>query len=215
MSVDITWDHQVFLSVADLNRDGTEQIIVCDEGHIYVFNSDGTPYAPGWPVAVDDASSAFGAVVVGDIDGDGAPEIVTTQWDLFDMRLLAYHRDGTLARSWTLTGRNGLLPGPLAGIVIGDFNQDGITDIAVSYGTGLGRLVGGVVTILSTGAPFNATASDWTMIYQNPRNTAVFGSWKPFECSGGNCGKPPRKGGGSGGKDPGPGPDPGGPVRHR
>ena len=211
MLVDITWDHQVFLSIADLNRDGTEQIIVCDEGHIYVFNSDGTPYTPGWPVAVDDIWSAFGAVVVGDIDGDGAPEIVTTQWGLYDMRLLAYHRDGTLARSWTLTGRNGLLPTPLAGIVIGDFNQDGITDIAVSYGTGSGRLVGGVVTILSTGAPFNPTASDWTMMYQNPRNTAVFGSWKPFKCWGGECGKAPRKGGGSGGKDPGLGE----PVRHR
>lgn len=179
MPVSITHDHQVFIAVADLNRDGSEEIVVCDEGHIYVLKGDGTSFSKAWPMLVDNSDSAFGPVVLGDIDGDGRPEIVTTHWDLFDVSLRAFRSDGTIARSWKLTGRNGLYPTVNAGITIGDFNQDGITDIAAAYGTGSGFAVSGVVTVLSTGAPFNPAVNDWPMIYQNPRNSAVLEPLQP------------------------------------
>jgi hypothetical protein len=187
---------EVFLAVADLNRSGTEQIVVCDEAHIYVFNNDGASRSGAWPLYSDDSQSSYGSVAIGDIDGDGLPEIVTTHTGPFDMSLRAFRRDGTLARSWKLTGRNGLYPGLGGGVTIGDFDQDGITDIAVAYWTGSGFAVGGVVTVLTTGAPFNPAANDWPMIYQNPRNSPVLERRGQNGCFTRECNPPPRGGGG-------------------
>jgi len=211
LPVGISYDGQVFVAVADLKRNGQEEIIVSDEGHIYVLNSDGTAFTGAWPVPADDAGSIFGAVAVGDIDGDGMPEIVTSHWNMYDLTLRAYRSNGTLARSWKLTGRRSLDPAPLAGVTIGDFNHDGITDIAVSYMTGSATSANGVVTVLSTGAPFRAALNDWPMIYQNPQNSAVFVPAQLPPCTGNECSLPPRQGGGHGDLHP----LPGSPVRHR
>ncbi|MCI0352039.1 MAG: choice-of-anchor D domain-containing protein [Acidobacteriales bacterium] len=55
-----------------------------------------------------------------------------------------------------------------------DFNQDGITDISVSYTvTKPQNQIGAVVTVFSTGTPFNPAANPWPMYLQNPRNTGV------------------------------------------
>jgi hypothetical protein len=137
------------------------------------------------PAECDNAG--YGAVVLGDVDGDGLPEIVTVRNDLvatsdpyfsyaqqLDPKLLAIRRDATIARSWQLTGMRGydiyvgLIP------AIGDFNQDGVTDIAVAYPvTGVGGLLPGVVTIFNTGAPFHPQVNDWPMLLQNGRNTGI------------------------------------------
>jgi hypothetical protein len=59
---------------------------------------------------------------------------------------------------------------------IGDFNQDGITDIAVVSVVGSGvcpTASAGVVTVLSTGAAFNPGLNDWPLVRHDPRNTSV------------------------------------------
>jgi len=81
--------------------------------------------------------------------------------------------DNTILRSWNLMGANGNQPYYSNMLTVGDFNRDGITDIAAVYWTILGggvngQLQEGVATVLTTGAPFNAAANDWPMIYQNP-----------------------------------------------
>ena len=93
-----------------------------------------------------------------------------------DQRLLAIRRDGTISRSWQLNAGNGcwleFFPAP----AIGDFNQDGITDIAVTIGIGgssCSSPTAGVVTVFSTGTPFHPGLNDWPLVRRDPRNTSV------------------------------------------
>ena len=223
---DTSWSH---FAVGDLNRDGTEEIVVSNNGAIYVLEPNGTSYSAAWPL-MGGGFTTFGPVVLADVDGDGFPEIITTQNQIFSSsnpllladvsnaasgathvtidrqlqpdgtitiqthpdasaqayssnpyyqpKLMAMHPDRTVVRSWNLLGANGNQPSYGAVLTIGDFNQDGITDIAASYltisgGTISGYLNEGSVTVLTTGAPFNPAVNDWPMIYQNPRNTAT------------------------------------------
>ena len=178
---------QAYLAVGDLERNGHEQIVLSDQQHLSVFNSDGTPYSNQWPlVAPNRNPGGFGPIVIADIDGDGYPEIVTARIDLggytpagvayYSQQLFAFRRDTSVVRSWQLTNVNDR-PVPFAAIpLIGDFDRDGMVDIALSYDLAAFGVSGDVptfVSVLSTGAPYNPSAYDWPMIYQNPRNTAV------------------------------------------
>jgi subtilisin family serine protease len=164
------------IAVGDFRRDGHEEIVLARDPTIYLFNSDGTLFSGAWPLPPH--FPGYGPAVIGDVDGDGFPEIITTLNDdnsTNGAQVLALHSDGTVAKSWLLPGNNGLgfdsgFPAP----VLGDFNQDGTTDIAVSY-----ALVAnsgsnpGLLTILDTHVPFDSSRTDWPMNFQNPRNNPV------------------------------------------
>ena len=92
--------------------------------------------------------------------------------------LFAFHRDGTVVRSWNLLGMNGEQPFYFPRITVGDFNHEGKTDIAIVngliFGGGAsGYVTQGMVEVLTTGAPFQATANDWPMMNHDPYNSAV------------------------------------------
>ena len=118
---------QAFLAVGDFNRDGREEIVFSHETEIYLFNSDGTRFSAAWPLRT--GITGYGAVVIGDVDGDGFPEIVTTLDDasagFFDAKLLAIRSNGTIAKSWQLTGSHGFDQYAYPAPAMGDFNQDG------------------------------------------------------------------------------------------
>jgi hypothetical protein len=179
------------LAVGDLNHDGHKEIVYSHESFLYVFNADGTNFSSAWPIQSTPASPSFGynGVVIGDVDGDGFPEIVTVlNTESFNsdpyfalggysnQTLLAIRRDGTISKSWQLNAGSGcwfqFYPTP----AIGDFNQDGITDIAVVSSIGGGACSAstpGVVTIISTGAAFNPSLNDWPLVRHDPRGTSV------------------------------------------
>lgn len=164
------------ISVGDFRRDGHEEIVVAREPGIYLFNSDGTLFSSAWPLPPH--FPGYGPAVIGDIDGDGFPEIVTTLNDFSSpdgAKLLAIRSDGTVAKSWLMPGSNGIgfvigSPAP----VLGDFNQDGTIDIALAYMLSANSGDNpGLLTLLDTHAPFNPTQTDWPMNFQNPRNNPV------------------------------------------
>jgi FG-GAP-like repeat len=69
-------------AIGDINGDGRPEIVVGtglfwpNRAHrLYAFECDGTP-APGWPVATDGQVGTSPAI--GDLDGDGVPEVVVT-----------------------------------------------------------------------------------------------------------------------------------------
>ncbi|HLW55271.1 MAG TPA: S8 family serine peptidase [Candidatus Angelobacter sp.] len=209
-----------YLAVGDLDRDGTEEIVVLiDNVGIFAFEPDGTPFA-GLPLI--GSGSNVGPIALGDIDGDGFPEILFTNTRVlqtssssaspapagsaslrtdFTARpegvtvtssvgttsagtlfispvLTAMRRDGTIARTWQLLGAQGNQPASKTRITVGDFNHDGITDLALTYmtvngGGASGQDLQGVAMVLTTGTAFNADANDWPMIFQNPQNTSI------------------------------------------
>ncbi|HWG88029.1 MAG TPA: Ig-like domain repeat protein [Candidatus Acidoferrales bacterium] len=164
------------IAVGDFNRDGHEEIVFSREPGIYLFNSDGTLFPGAWPLPP--VFFGYSPVVVGDVDGDGFPEIVTSINDFSSpngARLLALSSSGTVKKSWLLPGSNGLgLNVDNVAPVLGDFNQDGTTDIAVAYQLAANSGDNpGLVTILDTHAPFNPAQMDWPMNFQNSQNNPV------------------------------------------
>jgi hypothetical protein len=170
------------LVIADLDRDGSPEIIV-RSGAIEVFRGDGSIFPGNWPIT----GNGFGGVAVADIDGDGWPEILVQRAKLsgntgsavryYDPHLFAFRRDGSVLRSWQLLGANGDQPDGTGATVVGDFDQNGKIDIALNYkvisGGGLsGKLVAGVVMVLTLDVPYRPQVGDWPMNFHDARNTA-------------------------------------------
>jgi hypothetical protein len=177
--VDISASHSSFYSysgvaVGDLRRDGHEEIVVSNGSGLYIFNPDGTFFSSAWPVPMTNTTTYLRPLIA-DIDGDGLPEIVIPFNDLNSggLQLRAFHSDGSVLKTWALTGVNNFEPAADAAATIGDFNQDGITDIAVTYQLSAPTVFPGAVTMLDTHSPFVAANNDWPMVLQNPRNNPV------------------------------------------
>jgi subtilisin family serine protease len=168
-----------FLCATDLDRDGQSEILVTDGSNLHVFRKDGTPFPGLWPLLGGDFDD-FGAPVVTDIDSDGFPEIIVTRAALPSWRppgetqskfyhtlaLHVYRRDGTLARRWTLLGFKGDQPNYLGWPIVGDFDNDGQTDVAVKYsiiaGGGLsGWLDQAMAKVIALKTPWRPSVHDW------------------------------------------------------
>ena len=189
-----------FLAVGDLKQDGRDEIVYSHETYLYVLNDDGTMFSNAWPLqTAGNDDFGYGAVVIGDVDGDGLPEIVTTLNTVqstadpfftdgsgyYGEELLALRSDGSISKSRQLTAANGysiyVYPAP----AIGDFNQDGMTDIAVAYEvTGSPVSVPGVVTIVTTGAKFNPALNDWPFVHHDAQDSGVLSAPADFSLSG-------------------------------
>lgn len=163
------------IAVGDFRRDGHEEIVLAREPGIYLFNSDGTLFPGAWPLPP--RFPGYGPAVIGDIDGDGFPEIVTALEDFnaFDgPRLLAIRSDGTVEKSWLIAGSNAMgFAGGGPAPVLQDLNQDGTMDIALAYPLAGISVNPGLMTILDTHAAYDPTKIDWPMAFQNPRNNPV------------------------------------------
>ena len=172
--------------LADIDGDGRPEIITT-RGQLLTATNPLTSKASssasasstqqGPQISFQKTSSADGNLTVQATVVNQASSNTNTNYYLAP-QIVALHPDNTIVRSWNLMGANGNQPDSFNVLTVGDFNHDGIADIAAVYwtvlgGTPNGALQEGVATVLSTGAPFNAAANDWPMIYQNPRNTAV------------------------------------------
>jgi Bacterial Ig-like domain (group 3)/FG-GAP-like repeat len=131
------------VAIADVNSDGILDIVVtnmcldtsCPGVAVLLGNGDGT-FASA--VGYDSGGLETGAVAVGDVNNDGAPDLVLTNncqphtcaggW----LTLLLNNGDGTFGKPTVLSATDG---GP---VVIADLNGDGNQDLV----TGAGALLG-------------------------------------------------------------------------
>jgi hypothetical protein len=96
------------VSLADLDRNGTMEIVARIDDYIYVWDKQGN-VQPGWPITPDAIRNS--ATAVGDLDGDGDLEIVIAGWNA-----QAFHHDGTAVSGWPVTippGTGNVVSGPV------------------------------------------------------------------------------------------------------
>jgi VCBS repeat protein len=97
---------------ADIDGDGRKELVVSvPSGQILVLRPDGTTL-PGWPVTfagLDQPAFPMGDAAVGDLDGDGSPDIVTCVVAGSPLRrnfLYALRADGSSLPGWPVELRN-------------------------------------------------------------------------------------------------------------
>lgn len=131
-----TYGIPVMPVLADLNCDGVPEIVIQTINNIYVFKDDGTPF-PGWPLPEPTPSVPRFITqmpVVGDVDGDGRPDIVTVARSISGpttQELVAYDRNGKLLPRFPK-----LLPiGTGVAPTIADLDGDGRNEIVLASNT--------------------------------------------------------------------------------
>lgn len=142
------------ITIADLNRDGTLEIVVATGGDpnfkkvgaviilTYVGGSQKFTLLPGWPrIAFDELGGGPSASLpdgvpdgfestpsVGDLDGNGDLEIVISG---NDRRLHAWHYNGTYVTGWPIDRTRNLFRGGMSSPALADIDKDGLPEIIV------------------------------------------------------------------------------------
>lgn len=130
---------------SDLNNDGVRELILVGMDYyqpstIKVFQADGTPLTgTHWPVTLPTGELIFQAPAVGDVDGDGLPELVVRSHhpDEKIVHIRLFNHDGSeVTNGWPITFNDNYAsnyyPTATRTPVLADVSQDGRLDILVT-----------------------------------------------------------------------------------
>ncbi|GHD17979.1 hypothetical protein GCM10010313_47940 [Streptomyces violarus] len=137
------------LSTADLDRDGYADLVVgagredtadggTDSGLVEVLWGGPKGLSGGAALATGKAHDGLGAqgrLALGDVDGDGAEDLVTVE-NQFNLRVLSgpFARDGSTARDEQIVKDE--FDSRVLDLATGDVNGDGVTDVAATENDG-------------------------------------------------------------------------------
>jgi hypothetical protein len=140
------------IAVGDLNKDGKPDLVVSagDDAtgygtvNVFLGNGDGT-FATPVTYPIDSESKS---VAIGDLNGDGTPDLVTANWGGTNVSVLLGQGDGTFKAQvpYTVTTGN---TSPYF-VAIGDLNGDGKLDLVTSNYT-FNQNDGSVTVVLGNG----------------------------------------------------------------
>lgn len=118
------------LAAVDVNGDGKLDLVVANDAvSVLLGNGDGT-FQPH----VDTAPTGCSAIVVGDFNGDGIPDVATANEFSTTFSVLLGHGDGTFSNPRVFWTESNSLPNS---ITAADLNGDGSLDIAVAGQEGI------------------------------------------------------------------------------
>ncbi|MFH1849107.1 MAG: FG-GAP-like repeat-containing protein [archaeon] len=153
-------------ALADLNNDSYLDILFASIAGVYAYHLNGS-LLPGWPVP---ATAAFtNSPIVGDIDGDGDPEVLINS-DCTNDRLYAWHHDGSNVSGWPK-----IVPTPqleyyhyskLSNPVIADIDSDNDTDIVLGDE--------GYLFVWDLNAAYDAGNVPWGVFHANQHHTGLY-----------------------------------------
>ena len=125
-----------FPSVADIDNDGTLEILTPSSLYLRIYHDDGTP-VPGWPKSI--GAAAVGPASVADLDNDGDLEIaaIGNSSGSRTGSIGIWHHDGTPISGWpkSFTSGNPFISYTISPVLI-DVNADGTNDIIYCSNTG-------------------------------------------------------------------------------
>ena len=180
-------------AIADINGDGRPEVIVgagkyfnrSDSHRVFAFEVDNGATVPGWPVTTGGVT--FSSPALGDLDGDGRPDVAIGSSDGF---VQVYKGNG--GRLWAKHLLFNGAPGHAvtASPIIADLNGDGHNDVGVGNDWGFFVLDGRTGTILSqrntfrsyeaAGALGNFGSAGWRLIvsgFDTPNHKSYLASY--------------------------------------
>lgn len=118
------------IAAADMNGDGKLDLVLANDGiSLLLGNGDGT-FQPH----VDISAAGGTAIVVGDFNGDGIPDLASADEFSTTFSVFIGHGDGTFSSPRVFWTESGSLPNS---ITTADLNGDGDSDIAVAGQEGI------------------------------------------------------------------------------
>jgi subtilisin family serine protease len=127
---------------ADLDGDGTKEVICVAWRYLFVWTHEGAVFGPAFPLYLSRINETRTAPAVADLDGDGDQEIVLLA-DVVptEAPLYAFHHDGTPVAGFPCGNPDPAIPNYVRrissyyGPAIGDLDGDGSPEIVFAIGT--------------------------------------------------------------------------------
>jgi len=154
-------DDPLYLASADLNGDHLLDVVSVsyDDGTLTVFfNNAGAPGTFGSPVIL--SSPGASQVAIGDMNGDGLPDLVSAD---FNVSLFLQTAPGTFASPVSLYS------GGANWVAVGDLNGDGQPDVALTDAVG-------VKVLMHTGAASSVTYAAPVSVFTQSVNPGITGA---------------------------------------
>ena len=148
-------------AIGNLDDDPALEIVVgTSDGTLLALESDGTPLNPAWPVELPrrqppylvDRNDVDSSPALGDLDGDGVPEIVALSDDGV---VYAYHADGTPVAGFPFAAPRETFHHPVltssnsASPILADVEGDGRIDVVAALSNGRVYALSGDGTMLN------------------------------------------------------------------
>jgi hypothetical protein len=168
-----------------LDGDGNLDIVFTYYGgKVHAIKHDGTPL-PGWPVSLpytDTGIRTRGGVSVGDIDGDGKPDVLVNDGEGGSITAIsAFNYRGEKIPGWPyLVNPTAAAPKSYAqgAAIIADINRDNKAEVVFSYvryKSAPHQDLGAEIQVLDPRAPYNASSMPWPMFQHDPQRSGKYG----------------------------------------